>query len=212
MEIPLDFQSETPLYLQIAEYIRQAIYTGALLPEVRLPSSRQLAADLRVNRITVENAYGELEADGLIYSRVGSGTYVLPMQPLAPLPSAAPGAPWPLWQQSVQTRTEAFSIPTGDVPARPPGHCTPILFNKGVGDMRQYPADEFRKVLQTVMRRDGMDALDYGDLYGYAPLRETINQVLATQGLLTRPEHILITAGSQQALALISRLLLSPGD
>ncbi len=212
MEIPLDFQSDTPLYLQIAEYIRQAIYTGALGPDVRLPSSRQLAADLHVNRITVENAYGELEADGLTYSRVGSGTYVLPVQPLTPLPTATPGAPWPLWQQAVQSRTEAFSGPAVDGVYQSTGHCAPILFNKGVGDMRQYPADEFRKVLQTVMRRDGMDALDYGDLYGYLPLRETINQVLATQGLLTRPDHILITAGSQQALALVSRLLLNPGD
>src|SRR5512145_3088573 len=92
MEIPLDFQSDTPLYLQIADYIRQAIYAGGLASDVRLPSSRQLASDLHVNRITIENAYGELEADGLIYSRVGSGTYVLPVQPLSPLPPAAPGA------------------------------------------------------------------------------------------------------------------------
>ena len=212
MRIPLDFQSEQPLYRQIAGYIRQGISAGGLASDVRLPSIRQLAADLHVNRITVENAYRELEDDGLIYTRIGSGTYVLPLQPMAPIPRQEPGAPWPLWQQAVQSRTAVYSDPVRDELIHSPGHPSPILFNKGVGDIRHYPVDEFRKVLQSVMRRDGMDALDYGDLYGYKPLRETINQVLASQGLLTRPDHILIMAGSQQALALITRLLLMPGD
>lgn len=62
------------------------------------------------------------------------------------------------------------------------------------------------------MRRDGMAALDYGESRGYAPLRTTIAHVLASQGLQARPENILITAGSQQALSLVSRILLKPGD
>src|SRR4030095_2178204 len=75
-----------------------------------------------------------------------------------------------------------------------------------------FPAEEFRKVLQSVMRRDGFDALDYGERNGYGPLRESITNILASQGLQTRPEDILITAGSQQALSLVSQLLLNPGD
>ncbi len=75
-----------------------------------------------------------------------------------------------------------------------------------------FPAEEFRKVLQTVMRRDGFDALDYGAREGYGPLRESITHILASQGLQTRPENILITAGSQQALSLVSQVLLTPGD
>ena len=62
------------------------------------------------------------------------------------------------------------------------------------------------------MRRDGIAALDYGERNGYAPLRESITHILASQGLQTRPENILITAGSQQALSLVSQLLLKPGD
>jgi GntR family transcriptional regulator/MocR family aminotransferase len=75
-----------------------------------------------------------------------------------------------------------------------------------------FPADDFRKVLQSVMRRDGMAALGYGESNGYAPLRTTIAHILASQGLQARPENILITAGSQQALSLVSQLLLKPGD
>jgi GntR family transcriptional regulator/MocR family aminotransferase len=54
--------------------------------------------------------------------------------------------------------------------------------------------------------------LDYGESNGYAPLRATIAHVLASQGLQAQPENILITAGSQQALSLVSQILLKPGD
>ena len=84
MRIPLDRQSAIPLYQQIEIYLRQGILSGGLVADTRLPASRQLARDLGVNRITVENAYAELEIEGLIYSRMGSGTYVLPPNPLLP--------------------------------------------------------------------------------------------------------------------------------
>src|SRR6188474_280638 len=102
MRIPLDRQSSTPLYEQIETYLRQGILSVSLTADTRLPASRQLARDLGVNRITVENAYAELETKGLIYSRMGSGTYVLPPSPLLTLSKDGPGAPWPLWQQSVE--------------------------------------------------------------------------------------------------------------
>src|SRR5215510_10980685 len=82
MRIPLDRQSEIPLYQQIESYLRQGILSGSLAAETRLPASRQLALDLGVNRLTVENAYAGLEIEGLIYSKMGSGTYVLPANPL----------------------------------------------------------------------------------------------------------------------------------
>jgi len=85
VRILLDRQSEVPLYQQINEHIRQGILSGSLAVDTRLPASRQLALDLGVNRITVENAYSELEADGLVFSRMGSGTYVLPISPLPPV-------------------------------------------------------------------------------------------------------------------------------
>ena len=67
-------------------------------------------------------------------------------------------------------------------------------------------------MLQVVMRRDGIAALDYGEPEGHMPLRITIADILASQGLQTRPENVLITAGSQQALTLVAQLLLEPGD
>ena len=102
MRIPLDRQSSIPLYEQIEAYLRQGILSGSLAADTRLPASRQLAHDLGINRITVENAYAGLETEGLIYSRMGSGTYVLPPNPILTISKDGPGAPWPLWQQSVE--------------------------------------------------------------------------------------------------------------
>lgn len=212
MTILIDRQSETPLYLQIEAYFRQSILSGILEPEMRLPASRKLAQELGVNRITVETAYAELEADGLVASRVGSGTYVLPTTPLAPLPEYNPNEPWPLWQQELQERNQLSEKMSPNDLLRQAGHPSPISFASGVGDSRTFPADDFRKVIQAIMRRDGVSALEYGEYNGYGPLRATIAHILSSQGLQTRPENILVTAGSQQALALVSQILLKPGD
>ena len=214
MRIPLDRQSTVPLYQQIEAYLRQGILSGSLAAETRLPASRQLARDLGVNRITVENAYAELETEGLIYSRMGSGTYVLSANPLLPLPKDVPGAPWPLWQQSIEFQSKAAKRKPLDETKHIPRHALrPLIsFASGIGDAHLFPAEDFRKVLQSVMRRDGIAALDYGEPNGHGPLRETITHILASQGLQTRAENVLITAGSQQALSLVSQLLLKPGD
>src|SRR5512136_853450 len=104
MRIPVEPDGEIPMYKQIEEYLRKSILSGAMAPETQLPATRRLAQDLGVNRITVQNAYAELEADGLIFTRTGSGTYVLSQAPLVPVPEKEPGAPWPLWQTEAGVR------------------------------------------------------------------------------------------------------------
>ncbi len=212
MRIPLDRQSEIPLYQQIESHLRQGILSGSLPVDTRLPACRQLARDLGVNRITVENAYSELEADGLVFSRMGSGTYVLLANPLPAIPKSSLDKPWPLWQQSVQDRNIVSKSDIVDEMLQASGHPHPISFASGISDSRQFPVEDFRKVIQTVMRRDQIAALEYGERNGYAPLREGITHILASQGLQTHPENILITAGSQQAIFLASQVLLKPND
>jgi len=211
MRIPLDRQCDVPLYQQIKNHFREGILSGSLAPDTRLPASRKLAHDLGVNRITVETAYSELEADGLIYSRVGSGTYILYSPTLPSRPKDDLEATWPLWQRNVRLGNIAGNVENEESP-KVNLHPHPISFSTGSSSPNMFPADDFRKALQNVMRRDGMAALDYGESNGYAPLRSTIAHVLASQGLQAQPENILITAGSQQALSLTAQLLLKAGD
>jgi GntR family transcriptional regulator / MocR family aminotransferase len=211
MRIPINRKSPIPLYEQIEKHLRQGILNGSLEPDTRLPASRQLARDLGVNRITVENAYAALETDGLVFSRVGSGTYILPPAPMPKISKPGGEASWPPWQQNLPERGLGARAAVEEM-RQATGRADHISFAGGIGDSNLFPAEDFRKVLQAVMRRDGIEALDYGDRRGYAPLRETIAHILASQGLQTSPENVLITAGSQQALALVSQLLLEPGD
>lgn len=212
MRIPLDRQSEIPLYKQIKTYLQQGILSGSLAADTRLPASRQLAQDLGVNRITVENAYAELESEGLVFSKLGSGTYVLHPDPLLSLPRNSSDAPWPLWQQSVLAQEKVIRSKLASTRRRAEHDAKLISFASGIGDANLFPAEDIRKALQFVMRRDGIDALDYGERSGYGPLRASITHILGSQGIQTQPGNILITAGSQQALSLVSQLLLNHGD
>ena len=212
MRIPIDRESPVPLYEQIEAFLRQAIQIHSLAPGTRLPSTRELARDLGVNRITIENAYTCLEGDGLIAAREGSGTYVLAPAALPALPEVEPGQPWPLWQQERSAGMEMGRAISPDELLLAAGHPRPISFATGSGDLRLFPVEEYRRVIQVVLRRDGMEALGYGDHYGYAPLRATISHILGSQGIPARPDNILVTGGSQQAIALVAQLLLQPGD
>lgn len=72
----IDPRSHVPIYLQIAEGIRQAIAAGIYCPGESLPSLRALALEVQVNPNTVQRAYDELSRDGLIYARRGKGLFV----------------------------------------------------------------------------------------------------------------------------------------
>lgn len=209
MRIPLDRQSPVPLYQQIQGYLRQNIQSGSLEAGTRLPATRQLAADLGVSRITVKNAYALLESDGLIATREGSGTFVIEALHDRASQRDRAHASWPLWQQElIEPCEEAAPTP----PDRVAPHPEAIAFT-GVGDPRHFPVRDFFNAMHAVLRRDGLAALTYGDFDGgYPPLRATITHVLASQGIQAHPDHVLITSGSQQALALVCQILLRPGD
>jgi GntR family transcriptional regulator len=76
MPITIDPADARPIYLQIIDEVRRGRVVGTLRPDDPLPSTRQLAADLRVNPNTVQQAYRELEREGLAYVRRGLGTFV----------------------------------------------------------------------------------------------------------------------------------------
>jgi GntR family transcriptional regulator len=76
MYIVVDPQSSVPLYEQVKDHLRLALATGALRGGEQLPTVRDLAARLLINPNTVARAYRELQAQGLLTSRQGSGTFV----------------------------------------------------------------------------------------------------------------------------------------
>ena len=132
MRIPLDRQSEIPLYQQIGTYLRNAILSGNLAVDTRLPAYRQLAQDLGVNRTTIENAYSVLEAEGLVFSRMGSGTYVLPQNLTLPKPNT--DITLPLWQQRFHSKNIVSKSDVVDEMLQAAGHPQAISFASGISD------------------------------------------------------------------------------
>ena len=77
----LNPSSGTPLYLQLVEHLKHSIETGAILAGEQLPSVRKMAEDLLINPNTVVRAYRDLESEGIVELRHGSGVFVRPSVP-----------------------------------------------------------------------------------------------------------------------------------
>jgi GntR family transcriptional regulator len=77
MILSIDIASGLPIYLQIIQQIKWRVATGILKPGERLPSVRELADTLRINPNTVAKAFTELEREGIVETRRGSGTFIL---------------------------------------------------------------------------------------------------------------------------------------
>ncbi len=74
--VALDHRDTRPLYLQVKDSLRRMMLTGLLTPGEKLPSVRALATQLAINPNTIQRAYGELEAEGYVYSVSGRGSFV----------------------------------------------------------------------------------------------------------------------------------------
>jgi 2-aminoadipate transaminase len=75
-----------------------------------------------------------------------------------------------------------------------------------------FPIDEYRRAFEWVLETDGAVALQYGPSEGYRPLRALLSERLTAFGMRCTPDDVLVTNGSQQALDLIGKILLNPGD
>jgi DNA-binding transcriptional MocR family regulator len=206
MFIHLARQSNQALYLQVADQLRTKIENGELSPQMRLPASRVLAKKLGVNRITIVNAYAELEAEGLVVSRTGSGTFVATHE--AGDTTLADSYHPPLWSTTLPARSpQSANQMVAEMMrlSRQPGV---ISFAGGAPADEFLPVNEFRRALNEVLRHDGAEALQYEEAAGYFPLRAYLAaQLQETQTIRINPNEILITAGCQQAVDIVLRVL-----
>lgn len=213
MMLPLQLQAEShiPLYVQLCDQLRALVHAGDLRPGDRIPASRELAQHLGVHRTTVANAYAELEAEGLIEGHVGRGTFIRanwrPLQIAPPPPSVVPGGAI-RWESlfADERGDDALDRLLRTMPA------SGISFVVAHPPEESFPVAEVRSCCNAVLRREGARILQYGATDGYPPLRKALLDFLRGEGLQARDENLLITDGCQQALDLICRVFLRPGD
>jgi GntR family transcriptional regulator/MocR family aminotransferase len=213
LTLPLDSDAPTPLFRQVYDGLRRGILDGTLAPGVRLPATRSLAGELGVSRNTVLNAYEQLLAEGYLEGKVGSGTYVprtLPEEALQVRPAIPPSrAPLPQ-RRSLSRRGELLAEAAGSISC-----CgrSPRPLRPGLPAFDAFPHETWMRLVARHHRRPAVDSLSYGDAAGYFPLRRAIAAHLGpARAVHCDPEQILVITGAQQALDLLSRVLLDPGD
>jgi GntR family transcriptional regulator/MocR family aminotransferase len=215
--IMLDEKSAQPLYRQIYEAIRNAILSGKVHPTTTLPATRLLAKQLGVSRMTVINAYDQLFAEGYLEAKMGAGTFVAAHLPEEFLQTS--GFERREHQETPLTRKIKFTDYGRNLAQHSKGILlrhgvtTVLPFQQGVSAIEEFPFGVWAKIAQKWQKKPPLSILSYGEPVGFQPLRDAVAAHLASaRGVLCKTEQIIITNGTQQALDLIGRILLTKGN
>lgn len=185
---------------QVMALIRGRIERRALAAGARLPSVRAMAQSMSLSKSTVVEAYDRLAAEGVIHARPGSGFYVAPVLAPFAIADVEPDRERevdPIWalRLSLSGRPEAL---------KPGGGWLPESW---------LPQDLLRKGLRHLARHGDADTLlGHGSPLGLATLRQLIARRLLDQTIEASPDQILLTASGTQAIDLVCRYLIEPGD
>ncbi|MEN3350130.1 MAG: hypothetical protein V7632_3765, partial [Bradyrhizobium sp.] len=185
---------------EVMNAIRARVASRALAAGDRLPSIRSFATTMGVSPSTVVEAYDRLVAEGLIRPRPGSGFYVsaaaLPPLALAKDQPQRDRAVDPFWmsRQSLDADGATLKPGCGWLPAD------------------WMPTEALRRALRALARAEDAMLSDYGATRGSLTLRRILMARLADEGLDVPPEQLLLTASGTQAIDLVCRFLLRPGD
>ena len=183
----------------VVEAIRDRIASRALSQGDKLPSIRAFAATLKVSPSTVVEAYDRLASEGVVHSRPGAGFYVsagpVPRKLGAERPQADRAID-PLWvsRQSLDAASNALKPGCGWLP--PEWMPNPLV----------------RRAIRSLARADDTVLADYSGARGSMDLRQLLTRRCAAEGLDVAPDQILLTGSGTQAIDLICRFLLRPGD
>ncbi|MFE6167798.1 PLP-dependent aminotransferase family protein [Viridibacillus arvi] len=199
-----DRKAKKAIYKQLAEYIEKGIADGTLPPDKPLPSERNLANILEINRSTVVNAYDELESIGLIERNRGSGTTI--SKDIWGITKKR----IPSWNRYIGAGSFLPNLPvTQKIRKEAVEH---NLINLATGELSEelFPKSFLSEITST---RSYIGSLGYDHPQGSEILRKTLTKhIKKSRGIETNPSSILITSGAQQALHLIVQCLLKPGD
>ncbi len=203
------------MYEQLETQLIARIKDGTLPGGFRLPPSRKLAKVLEVHRNTVVRVYQNLVDVGWLESVVGRGTFVCSTWGWDPEPvkKTLPAQPPPqAWNSLVSSTTRAEPLLRSEriASAMRPADCINLARLQPPPEF--LPHEHLRRCFEHVLRSRPERTLGYAPRQGVRRLRWLIAEGLGSSGTPVLPEHVLVTTGSQQALDLLARVLLEPGD
>jgi GntR family transcriptional regulator/MocR family aminotransferase len=213
--IALDSHAKTPLYRQLYDWFRRAIIAGQLRPGQRVPSTRSLAAELKISRIPVLNAYEQLLAEGYLETFVGAGTCVASSIPDDTLSLHARTGRKGAQEASKKQGPRRMSRRGQGMTQLPTQSWLNIVgaFRASLPALDHFPIGVWSNLVARHSRRPSRGIMAYGDALGYLPLRDAIAEYLgAVRAVRCEASQIMVTTGSQQGLQLSAQVLLDPKD
>ncbi len=203
----VDRAADAPVFRQIYLQVRSAILSGKFRPGTKLPSTRELSVQLGVSRSAVVSSFEQLLAEGYASARKGAGTYI------------ASDLPEPFGAIHDHRKRQ---IPVGKITTSAPdlGDFVDVTtqsderpFNLGRTLIDARTAELWRKLSARTLRSFGRHHLGYADPHGMLELRKCVCDYLqAARAVRCEPEQVIITAGTQQALDIVIRVLHGPDD
>jgi len=206
--LKIDKKNKKPIYEQILNQLMQLIEKGVLKPGDRLPSTRKLAAQHQLNRNTVYKAYQELWALGYMESTTGSYSVVRERKKTT-IKEHISEKKLPDWNKFINSGSKSL-IKNDLIKTTVWQKCidfTPLSPDPGLS-----PVDEIRKCFNEALKGVDGELLNYGNEYGYDPLKDFISKNLQKHSVNSSTNEIIITNGAQHALELILKLLIEPGS
>nr|WP_154893880.1 PLP-dependent aminotransferase family protein [Paenibacillus xylanexedens] len=198
--------------------VRDAIHDGNLVYGEKLPSTRELAASYHISRGTVNQVYDTLTAQGYLQSEHGRGTYVAYQADLSHEEYQVKSCTHHLsaWGNRIQQLEQQTPQQTVQVRDHSKENSEMIDFSKYQPDLSKFPYDEWNNRLYAEIRHREENVIHASasvSSTGDPKLREAIAAYLRRmRGIHVDAEHIAVTAGSMQAIALLTQLLADPGD
>jgi GntR family transcriptional regulator of abcA and norABC len=202
----LQRDSEQSITTQLVELVRGAIERGELPPGGKLPTTRQVAQEAGLNHLTVVRAYKRLAAEGFVTASRGRGTFVRQAPPIVAVSDGR-------WQHAIlpAARRSFLSQVVADT-WHAPGEGDHINLATGWASAELLPVRELARISAEVFAEIGPDALTYGDPDGLWDLREYLARRGPVTGFASEPDEIMITSGARQAIDLVVRTVVRPGD
>jgi GntR family transcriptional regulator / MocR family aminotransferase len=201
----VDRAADAPVFRQIYLKLRSAILSGTLRPATKLPSTRELARQLGVSRSAVVSAFEQLLAEGYASGRTGAGTYIasdLP-EPFGAIHGRKKRPVSVAGTAAALRDLDGFTDVTAQNDERP--------FNLGRTLVDARTAELWRRLSARTLRSFGRHHLGYADPGGMLKLRKSVCDYLqAARAVRCEPEQIVITAGTQQAIDIVTRIMQGP--
>lgn len=195
---PMPVDVSQRLVARVRQHVEAMLETMQIEPGGRLPSERTVALDLGVSRNTVTAAYGELEQRGLIRRIRGKGAFKC-----SPLGSGESFS----WSGKVSSRAHLLDEPVLEMLARNNALGFPYPFSAGTPSLECFPTDVYHASIDKVIGNSFPGALAVAPTEGQKQLRHTIGKWMDVA-----PNRVMVTSGAQEAVDLLARCLIEPGD